>query len=156
MSILDNFSVQEVKQLVSESVNMTELAKKLGYKSKCCFTIIRQYCEKNAISLSHFTGLSRDQHHYKDGEVFCVNSSASQQTLRRKYKEINPPKNCAICGQPNIWNGRSLNLVLDHINGQNHDNRLENLRWVCPNCDHQLETFCAKNIVRNTAPQHSG
>lgn len=34
---------------------------------------------------------------------------------------------------------------MDHKNGHNKDNRIENLRWVCPNCDRQLDTFGAKN-----------
>lgn len=38
-------------------------------------------------------------------------------------------------------------LTLDHINGHNHDNRLENLRWVCPNCDRQLETYAGRNPI---------
>lgn len=37
-------------------------------------------------------------------------------------------------------------MTLDHINGNNTDDRLENLRWVCPNCDRQLDTFCSKNM----------
>ena len=37
-------------------------------------------------------------------------------------------------------------MILDHINGYNHDNRLENLRWVCPNCNYQLDTTNGKNV----------
>lgn len=34
-------------------------------------------------------------------------------------------------------------LGLDHKNGRDH--RPENLRWVCPNCDSQSDTFCGRN-----------
>ena len=39
-----------------------------------------------------------------------------------------------------IWQGKPLTLILDHKNGNNRDNRLENLHWVCPNCNQQLPT----------------
>ena len=39
-----------------------------------------------------------------------------------------------------ILEWKAFNLILDHINGKNHDNRLDNLRWVCPNCNIQLPT----------------
>ena len=45
-----------------------------------------------------------------------------------------------------MWNGKELVLILDHINGKNRDDRLDNLRWVCPNCNAQLETFGTRNI----------
>ena len=41
--------------------------------------------------------------------------------------------------------GKALTLILDHINGRNHDDRLENLRWVCPNCNQQLDTTNGRN-----------
>ena len=49
------------------------------------------------------------------------------------------------CTITDSWNNKLINLRLDHINGKNDDNRLENLRLLCPNCDSQLETFCGRN-----------
>ena len=53
---------------------------------------------------------------------------------------------CAECGIVDTWNGRYISLQIDHINGKRNDNRLENLRFLCPNCHSQTETFCSKNI----------
>ena len=77
-------------------------------------------------------------------------STADQKTLRKWYIEGDyTPYKCAICGLSPYWNGQPLTLILDHINGENHDNRLENLRWVCPNCNQQLPTTNGKNLVYN-------
>jgi len=41
--------------------------------------------------------------------------------------------------------GRPLVLVLDHIDGDSTNNRRENLRLICPNCDSQLPTYKNRN-----------
>jgi len=61
-------------------------------------------------------------------------------------KEKLIPYECAFCGNEGEWKKKNLSLVLDHINGVKKDNRLSNLRFVCPNCDSQLPTFKSKNI----------
>lgn len=43
------------------------------------------------------------------------------------------------------WNGKPLTLQLHHINGNNRDNRLENLTFLCPNCHSQTDNFSGKN-----------
>ena len=52
---------------------------------------------------------------------------------------------CAICGAAGTWLGLPLALVLDHIDGDPTNNRRENLRLVCPNCDSQLPTYKSRN-----------
>ena len=51
---------------------------------------------------------------------------------------------CSECGISE-WNDKKLALHLDHINGKNGDHRLENLRFLCPNCHSQTDTYTGKN-----------
>jgi 5-methylcytosine-specific restriction endonuclease McrA len=65
--------------------------------------------------------------------------------LKNKMLKEGIMKNeCSVCGI-SMWQGKSLNMQLDHINGNSTDHRLENLRMICPNCHSQTDTFCGKN-----------
>ena len=67
--------------------------------------------------------------------------------MREWYKKGNYSTYiCDICGQEPVWKDKPLTLILDHKNGINNDDRLENLHWVCPNCNAQLDTTNGKNI----------
>jgi hypothetical protein len=52
---------------------------------------------------------------------------------------------CGKCGNTGEWLGEELKLQPDHINGNNRDNRIENLRYLCPNCHTQTETYAGRN-----------
>ena len=84
-------------------------------------------------------------------EILVQNSSytSSYHLKRRLLRESVIENCCAVCGLTE-WRGQALSLHLDHINGDDRDNRLENLRLLCPNCHSQTETYCArKNRVQN-------
>jgi Zn finger protein HypA/HybF involved in hydrogenase expression len=79
-------------------------------------------------------------------EVLIENSFYCKVHLKRRLIENGRLKNsCYVCGLSPEWNGSKLVLVMDHINGVNSDNRIENLRLLCPNCNSQQSTFAAKN-----------
>ncbi len=84
---------------------------------------------------------------YSIDKVLIENSTYPRHCLKRRIiKENLIEYKCACCGLGDTWNSNDLVLILDHINGINNDNRLENLRFVCPNCDSQLPTYKSRNI----------
>jgi hypothetical protein len=67
---------------------------------------------------------------------------------RRLLRERLLINRCVECGLEPIWQGKPLVLVLDHVNGDSSDYRLDNLRLLCPNCNSQQDTFAGRNNRR--------
>lgn len=76
--------------------------------------------------------------------VLCKNTKKSGK-IRRALLEIGRTLNCEICQQNSTWQGKPLTLQIDHIDGDPFNNEANNLRFLCPNCHSQTETFGAKN-----------
>ena len=78
-----------------------------------------------------------------------IGSNYNRGHLKERIIKDNLIKNeCNICQQQPIWKDKKLVLVLDHINGIPNDNRLENLRLLCPNCNSQQNTFAGRNKIK--------
>ena len=76
-------------------------------------------------------------------DYLILGSKITSSHLKPKILEAGLLKNeCVECGQPPEWKNKQLTLILDHINGNPEDNRIENLRILCPNCNSQTPTFC--------------
>jgi hypothetical protein len=81
-------------------------------------------------------------------EVLVENSNYSRGKLKQRlYEEGLKQPGCELCGQGELWQGRRMSLILDHANGVRDDNRLENLRIVCPNCAATLDTHCGRTLA---------
>lgn len=85
-------------------------------------------------------------------DLLCVNSSSQTGVIKRRVIRdrllphycSNP--RCPLHGVTDpMWAGIPITLHLDHINGVSNDHRLENLRWLCPNCHSQTDTYCGRN-----------
>lgn len=93
---------------------------------------------------------SIEYHHKKlyekiiNGDRSIMRANYSPKTFKKDIiKEQNG--RCAICGLPTVWNGKPLVFIVDHIDGRASNNKRDNLRCICPNCDSQLETYKSKN-----------
>lgn len=105
----------------------------------------------SAVDTSHFTGQA-----WRRGRAFPSpvplerylqhGRLVSTNNLRRRLLRdgIVPPR-CAVCSIES-WNGNQVPLELDHVNGDRRDNRLVNLRVLCPNCHAQTSTWRGRNI----------
>lgn len=146
-SLMDKYSNDEFIRIVLESSSYKDCLMKLGYHSNSGDSTnrLKQKIQQLNIDVSHFT--QKESIARSVDNIFIKDSTADQKTLRTWYlKGEYAPYICDICGQEPFWNGKKLTLILDHKNGINNDDRFENLHWVCPNCNAQLDTTNGKNI----------
>ena len=84
-------------------------------------------------------------------ELLVENTNWQSNKLRRRLLESNVKEHkCEVCSL-STWNGRPIPLELDHISGDKTDNRLENLRMLCPNCHAQTDHYRGRNMKKYRA-----
>lgn len=148
---------EQFVELIKNSTNISEVLFKLGYTVKgnsWGFSQVRRRMDDLNITMSAFKGKSaiadkREERKLTAEMLLKENCNHNRNCLRRFIINNNLlPYECSICGTKE-WNGKTLSLELDHINGINNDNRLENLRFLCPNCHSQTTTYGSRNQQRN-------
>lgn len=99
-----------------------------------------KYCTKDCEF--DFKKKNKYEHYLKNQDDFCRIT-----TMRFVKQHILQEQNgvCEICKIENLWNGKPIVFILDHINGDASNNKRDNLRLICPNCDSQLDTYKSKN-----------
>ena len=151
MSAFKNVTRKELEEAVKAVFSITQALNQLGIKmwGGNVQTFKKRVAQWD-ISTSHFTGKAHDGKRIRGyatkliplREILVKDSHYSRYNLKRRLLKGGFLENeCAICGLAGKWQGKPIVMVLDHINGANNDNRLKNLRLLCPNCNSQQPTF---------------
>lgn len=152
-------SDEQFVELLKKSSTISEVLFKLGYTVKgnsWGYSQVKRRMDDLNLDYSIFKGKSAviktgRLNNVRKEDILKENCKHQRTVLRRYVIKNNLiPYKCAICGCTE-WQGKTLSLELDHINGINNDNRLENLRFLCPNCHSQTSTYGSRNQQLNSS-----
>jgi hypothetical protein len=155
------YTREMLSEAVAASTSMAGVMRHLGLRQTGgAHAHLRRRITTMGIDTAHFLGSA----HYRGTHSLnrlsadqililrpATANRAKPHTLRRALLEIGRPYLCAECGIGDSWNGRPLVLHVDHIDGRLWDCRAENLRFLCPNCHSQTQTFAGRTSKQNPA-----
>ena len=145
------YSEQELREAVKTSTSIRQVLDKLNIvPAGGNYQTTNRRIQKLDIDTTHFTGQAWNKGRVigpkRPIEEYLTENSVVQsfKLKSRLIAEGLKQHKCECCGITE-WNGKPAPIELDHINGNHHDNRLENLRILCPNCHAQTDTYRGKN-----------
>ena len=149
-----DYTLEQFTEAVKASYSKAGVLKQLNLDvSGGNYKTVDNLVKKFKLDTSHWTGQGHlrgkrcewSKSSYETKDLLTENNTFQTFKLKQRLlKEGIIQNKCTECGVSD-WNGKTLNMHLDHINGINNDHRLENLRMLCPNCHSQTDTYCGKN-----------
>lgn len=160
---LNDYTDDELLNLAENSKSFYDFLTKLGIFANggSDYKFHRKYFKNRNLNFN-FLGQSkkaiivhdennRIRRRYTNAEMFVENCDVERSSIKKRIiQDKLIPYKCQRCNNNGVWNGEKLSLQLEHINGINNDNRLENLCFLCPNCHSQTPTFGSKNFAYKT------
>ena len=151
------YTKEWLQELCQDSYSYAEVLNKAGRKQGGgAQQTLKNKIELWNIDISHFTGQrwhespnqlpQEGKEKYTLDEVFIKNSPVAQKVLRGYVKRHEIMKyECVNCGCDGHWLNGIISLEIDHIDGDNTNNEITNLRYLCPNCHALTETYRGRN-----------
>lgn len=144
----------ELAQAAAQSATKADVLRQLGLSPEPgMYRELNRRLAAAGVDIAHLKGRSWSRG-LKTGprrpldDVLTAESSIGTHILRlRLLDEGVFPHQCACC-ERSEWQGRPIPLELDHIDGDRSNNRIENLRLLCPNCHAQTVTYRGRNVGR--------
>jgi 5-methylcytosine-specific restriction endonuclease McrA len=158
---LSTVSDPEFSEIVANSESIAAVLKSLGLPpSGGSYAAARKRIKDSSLDDSHFLGQGHSAgkaswNRKPPEEMLILRTDAlsryGRKGVLRAMLESGVPYECAICLIVE-WQGKQLVLHIDHIDGNWRDDRIQNLRFLCPNCHSQTDTWGGKGGSRRQLP----
>lgn len=152
---VSDYTTEQIANFCKDSFSYAQVLRKMNMSGGGSQNTLKKRIQKDNIDVSHFkgqawnkglkTGINKEK--YSLEEVFVKNSPVSQKILRGYIQRHNIlPYICENCGNDGKWQGGNISLEIHHKDGDNTNNLISNLCYLCPNCHALTDNYRGKNI----------